>query len=483
MNRDNIRNMLENTHIIQNEETYSQFAGLKYNPAIIEQISRINIQCCQLFMKSYDSPRELLLSSLEILAEDGTKSLELELHETRNTKIIDKRYKLGGTYVNWNNWRQFNATEGNHKRRKDVFDCFIEKAELLRPLIEERFSNIKEIYETEGKMNPLQGYLDSENISHQSLTWFIEDMANYTKKLFGEKIIELSNMIFGKNPEYFDDFYYFRNRIFEDMSEKFVRVDPILTVMKTMKELSIDINKISYDVEDRKNKYPSPICFFIEIPSDIRILYKQESPYFDFHGCFHEFGHAMHATSIRPDLVYEKKYHMPMGITEIFSIFLERLSRNRTYLRKKINLADRKSLDKIIELNKFMELFFVVFYSVNSLTKMKFWSDNLSIEDTNKIYSEMMLKYAGLEVPGQYWMLHHIMPESIMYVPSYLLAAVRAAELERKIEEKFGQNWWELDEAGGYLKTLMKDGADINLNEFSKLDSRIFLKEITNPID
>ena len=85
--------------------------------------------------------------------------------------------------------------------------------------------------------------------------------------------------------------------------------------MKTMKDLSFDITKISYDIEDRKNKYPSPICFFIEIPSNIRILYKQESPYFDFQGCFHESGlqgcfhdsgHAMHATTIRPDLVYEK---------------------------------------------------------------------------------------------------------------------------------------------------------------------------------
>ena len=80
--------MLENAHIIQNEETYSRLAGLEYNPEIIEQVSRINIQCCQLFMKSYDSPRELFLASLEILAEDGTKSLEQELHETRNAGII-----------------------------------------------------------------------------------------------------------------------------------------------------------------------------------------------------------------------------------------------------------------------------------------------------------------------------------------------------------------------------------------------------------
>lgn len=42
-----------------------------------------------------------------------------------------------------------------------------------------------------------------------------------------------------------------------------------------------------------------------------------------------------------------------MGITEIFSILLERFSRNRTYLRKKIGITDDKNLDEIIELNKF----------------------------------------------------------------------------------------------------------------------------------
>ncbi len=41
-----------------------------------------------------------------------------------------------------------------------------------------------------------------------------------------------------------------------------------------------------------------------------------------------------------------------------------------------------------------------------------------------------------------------------------------------------GKNWWE-SEAGKYLKSMMKDGANINLQEFSKLDSRVFLKEIT----
>jgi len=138
---------------------------------------------------------------------------------------------------------------------------------------------------------------------------------------------------------------------------------------------------------------------------------------------------------------------------------------------------NKDSLDKIIELNNFMELFFTVFYSVNSLTKVNFWNEKLFFENTNKNYSKLMKKYSDVEIPGQYWMLHHIMPEAIMYVTSYLLAVVRAAELERKIEEMFGQNWWELKEAGDYLRSIMR--AAIDLREFSRLDSRVLLKNTT----
>jgi hypothetical protein len=86
MKIDNIRNILENAHIIQNEETYYQFASQKYNPAIIRGISKLKIQGCRLFLVSFDIPRGLFLPSLESLAEDETKSLEHELNEIRNKK-------------------------------------------------------------------------------------------------------------------------------------------------------------------------------------------------------------------------------------------------------------------------------------------------------------------------------------------------------------------------------------------------------------
>ena len=161
MKIDNIRNILENAHIIQNEETYYQFAGLKYNPAIIQEISKLKIQGCRLFLKSFDTPRELFLSSIESLAEDKTKRLERELHEIRNKKLVDKRYRIEDNYVNWSNWRQFNAIETNHNYRKNVFDHFIEKIEWIKPVIEKRFNKIRNIYEYEEGMNHLRGYLES----------------------------------------------------------------------------------------------------------------------------------------------------------------------------------------------------------------------------------------------------------------------------------------------------------------------------------
>ena len=249
-----------------------------------------------------------------------------------------------------------------------------------------------------------------------------------------------------------------------------------------MKNLEFDISKIYFDTENRKNKYPSPICFFVKIPDDIRILYKRESPYFDLQGCFHETGHAIHATSIDKDNTYWDKYRIPMGIAEIFSIFLEGLTQNRSYLNKVLfdsnNYKDDTLLTTINARNKFMELFFITFYVANSLMKLEYWGKKLSIDEANKIYSKLIREYTGFEIPGEYWLLHHILPESIMYVPSYLLAAVRASELEEYIKNRFGDLWWRERKVGIFLREIMSPGARIDSSIFSKLDTNIYLKNI-----
>ncbi|MEW5840171.1 MAG: hypothetical protein AB1753_04130, partial [Thermoproteota archaeon] len=272
---------------------------------------------------------------------------------------------------------------------------------------------------------------------------------------------------------------------YSDLEKHFAHIDPPAQVKRTLAAMGFDLSRIHFDTKDRKDKYPSPICFFVHVPNDVRVLYKSESPYFDLQGCYHEMGHATHATSIDPAAEYWDRYGFPMGVAEIFSIFLERLTKNRRYLKKSLGVTaadddDDKVLDELQARNNFMELYFVTFYTANSLMKAEFWRRRLSMDGASKLYARLARQYTGLDIPGEYWMLHHILPDAIMYVPSYLLAAVRAAELERHLQDTFGEDWWEEEGAGRRIREIMRPGAKIDLSAFSKMDSSLFMKEITS---
>jgi hypothetical protein len=318
----------------------------------------------------------------------------------------------------------------------------------------------------------------NEKITYTKFINFVKYMGNNSSKIFKQSLQNISTEILKRNAEYYDDFYFFRNMAYKDFDKTFQKINAVKEVKKILKILNFDLNRINFDIENRQNKYPSPICFFVRIPYDIRILYKSESPYFDLQGCFHESGHAMHASSINPEKEYWKRYYISMGVAEIFSILLERLTKKKTFLKSSIGITDDKLLDKLESRNNFMELFFVTFYSANALMKSSFWKNHLSIEASNLLYSKLVKDFTGIEIPGAYWMLHHILPEAIMYVPSYLFAAVRAKELDVHLQNIFGETWWKHKESGKYLQQIMSPGAEIDLSIFSKLDSDIFLKEI-----
>lgn len=126
-----------------------------------------------------------------------------------------------------------------------------------------------------------------------------------------------------------------------------------------------------------------------------------------------------------------------------------------------------------------MELFFATFYTANSLMKAEFWHKDLSIEGANDLCAKLIREYTGFEIPGEYWMLHRILPKAVIYVPSYLLAAVRSAELDLHLRCKSGSKWWTEASVGKYIREIIGPGAKIDRAMFSKLDSNLFLKEIT----
>lgn len=482
MNLDQWCQLDEQISVAESDERYRQYAGLKHSEKTIERLAEVKSASARLFLDSFAKPRDLFLSAIENIADSEAKKLELRLYNLRNEKIVSSRsgHRVGRAPVNWSNWRQFNSAQRDSGKRKQVFDEFISKTRYLSPVIEERFAKISQVYDrySGGRLSPLAGYLENEKMSYSQLTGFVKSMGRRAKKPFRETLTSASKKVLGREAEYYDDFYFFRNRVYSDLEKEFASIDPPSQVKKTLASLDFDLSSIHFDTEDRKNKYPSPICFFVQVPTDIRVLYKSESPYFDLQGCYHEMGHAVHASSIDPSLEYWNRYGFSMGVAEIFSIFLERLTKNPRYLMS-LGIRDERVLQEVGARNNFMELFFVAFYTANSLMKAEFWRRGLSMEEATCLYAKLMAEYTGFEMPGEYWMLHHIMPDAIMYVPSYLVAAVRAAELESQLQGRFGEEWWNEKRAGAYIREVMRPGAKIDLSLFSKLDSDVFIKEIT----
>lgn len=471
----------EQIYIAEMDERYKQHAGLSYSERMIERLAEMRSINAETFVNFFSQPRELFLSSLENIADSSTKKLELKIYNLRNEKIISSRYRFARAPVNWSTWRQFNSIEKDPKKRKHVFDEFISKTRYISPVIKERFDQMDRIYrqDSDNKLTPLDGYLENEKVSYSHLRNFVKSMGRQARKPFQEALQSISKKVLGRKAEYYDDFYFFRNRVYADLEKEFNSVNPTEQIRRTLATMQFDLTSVRIDTEQRKNKYPSPICFFVQVPNDIRVLYKSESPYFDLQGCYHEMGHAVHASSINAQAEYWNRYSFSMGIAEIFSIFLERLTKNRKYLSS-LGIKNNQILEEIDARNNFMDLFFVTFYTANSLMKAEFWHEKLSMEKASDIYARRIKEYTGFEMPGEYWMLHHILPNAIMYVPSYLIAAVRAVELDHHLQDKFGEKWWTQVETGKYIREIIQPGAEVNISRFSRLDSSLFMNELTD---
>src|SRR2546428_11386699 len=118
-----------------------------------------------------------------------------------------------------------------------------------------------------------------------------------------------------------------------------------------------------------------------------------------------------------------------------------------------------------------MELFFVAFYAPNSLMKIPFQERMLTMDGASELYGKLYKEYVGFDIPGEYWQLHHVMPDYDLYSPSYLIAAVRKTELIKKLRKRLWENPGGSTKAGGDLKQIKRPRAHNYLNEISRLEN------------
>lgn len=468
----------ESYSILLGNENWKMYNGLDFDENFMKSLSEQKARHAELFLSSSRRPRRLFLKCVGDVSESKKTPISLDLDKARSERVVSKAGRFKGRPVTWKSWRQFNA-KADPRSRKRVYDDLVKKTPTIRPLIRSMFEKSWSVHKKYG-VTPLRSYLEGERITLPELKELVQKLGSAVRKPFREALAEFSMEIKKEPAEYYDDFYYFRGRVFKPLDKIFSKFDPAAMPIRQLKRLGFETKKIHVDVEDRPKKTPSAVCFFVQIPNDTRVLVKPISPYTDMEASYHEFGHAMHCISVNPSLTLWDRESISHGVAEIFSTFLESLVEDDLYLKKKFGLSEDQ-INDVRERRRFMELFFVAFYTANSLMKIGFQEKQLSMDEASELYSKLYKEYVGFEIPGEYWQLHHVMPDYDLYSPSYLIAAVRKSELIKRLTSRLGEEWWDSPKSGAYLKEVMNPGANIELDSFSRLDTGPFLKPLLRP--
>lgn len=468
---------LEEEYVRLDNERANQYAGLPYSEDVMNQaslqIERLSAEALEKFPEGEFS-RLLYFSTILASRQSAYTRLQNEIYHLRNESVS---ICLNGETVNLSNWRRFNRAHLREPElRKRAFDGLMEKASVLSPLLEERFALSRDLL-AKFSLDPLKVYLEEEQISLARLKQLVDSLALKAKPFFLAQGDLFAREIMGKKMEYFDDFYVFRGAIFEPV-DRFFQLDLKARFLPLYNAMGFDTETIRVDDEVRAGKHASPVCFGVKIPTDVRVFYQPTSPVTDYMSFSHEMGHALHFANIDASRSFSDRYLIANGVAEIFSTLFEALAVDEAFMIEEVGVEREAGRDLILR-NQFMLLYFLTFYGVNSMMKIRYWEENLSMEQADRIYGELAQKYMGLPLPGIYWQTHHVASMYDMYTPSYLLAQIRMEELRLKLARDFGELWFKEKKAGEYLKReLIGPGGAIDLDSFSRLDEGPFWKTI-----
>lgn len=478
MSLDQYVERLEALQVQLNRETFNQGAGLAYDEprmatlsADIERLARDALHA----FPATAFPRPLLWDTLLNSRASEYTRLRNEIHRLRAEAVT---VTVDGETVNLSNWRLFvrrHLREAEKRRR--AFDGLMEAAAVLTPVLQERFALSRTLHGQYG-VTPLDVYLEDEGISLPRLKALMTATAHAARAPFREAADGYARELLGKPLEYFDDMYVFAGSIYEPFDSHFAAIEFERHPNTMYRRLGFDLSRISIDGEPRPGKHVSPSCWPIEVPRDVRVLYQRTSPSYDYTGYCHEMGHAVHFASIEAARPYHERYLVTDGVAEIFSTLFETLGTDPRFLAEEIGMpAD--IIAGISARERFMEWSFLVFYGANSLFKVLFWEEGLSVPAGDAVYADLYADMVGQTIPGRYWQTHHVTGMYDIYAPSYLLAKIRMEELKVRLRGEFGEAWWRNPKTGAYLRdTLMGPGRAIDLEAFSRLDEAPYLRSV-----
>jgi hypothetical protein len=239
-----------------------------------------------------------------------------------------------------------------------------------------------------------------------------------------------------------------------------------------------DLHALKLDLDARANKRKRARTFAVTVPSDVRMSYYPTDGLRGWEALFHETGHAIfYVASAAP--TFELQVLGDQAIIYAYGFLLQSILGNpewvKTYLTR-LSADEQKQYTKYVALKR---LFLARRYAAKVMFEVA-WHSNQSA-DLAQLYQNLMSRAHGFrldEVDAKRWLVDH---EPFFLSAQFFRAWLLAGLMEQKLQQMFGDRWFDNKEAGAWIAKQMKKGLTPSVDELSaelgatKLDGKALI--------
>jgi len=281
-----------------------------------------------------------------------------------------------------------------------------------------------------------------------------------------------------KDTQPYDYAYYARAKPFD----KFFKKENLLPIAKRFwKKLGFEIDNqtnIVLDVEERPKKVPRAFCMPIKVPEEVILVIKPHGGQDDYQAFLHESGHTEHFANTDSSLPYVLKHMGDHSVSESYAFLIEYVLSNPLFLKEYCEMSDEdaKNFSNFImqqKLQVFRRYASKVIYELklhrNNFAKLddQFNPTDNTYKNSADMYADILTKATKINYSKDNYLLDL---DSGLYAADYVRAWLFEVMIRKKLEEKFGKDWFTKKDAGDFLKDMWKWGsAGKNISELAEM--------------
>jgi hypothetical protein len=231
---------------------------------------------------------------------------------------------------------------------------------------------------------------------------------------------------------------------------------------RTLAGLGQDLSaqeNVHVDAESRETKSPRAFCSPVRVPGEVHLVFAPIGGREDYRALYHEGGHTEHYANVDPTLAFEFRHLGDNSVTESFAFLLEHLTESPAWLQASLGIED--ATDAIAQARA-AKLLFLRRYAAKIGYELELHGAAPDMSAMPGRYRERLEEATRLRWPEEPW-LDDV--DGGFYVACYLRAWALEAHWRRALRERFGERWFEVPAAGGWLRKLWSQGQRLDAEE------------------